>query len=54
MKFRILDYLGKYKPQVGISNWKGYTWETQWTNIGLPEGYESVEEAKSVCEAFKI
>ena len=46
MKFRIVDYYGRYKPQVSIE-------EDKYTDIGSPTGYYDIEAARQHCKFFK-
>jgi hypothetical protein len=53
VKFRIIEYLGMYKPQVGREVWNGKGWEERWNDIGEPLGYGDIITARNVCEVYK-
>lgn len=54
MKFRIIKYYDRFQPQI-LSNqwWDGWAWKGEWSNIGSPNGYSTVEDAKGFCQLYK-
>lgn len=46
MKFRIIRYYERYQPQVFEDG--------KYKDIGLPNGYSTVTEAKAQCKFYKI
>ena len=46
MKFRIIKYCGRYKAQA-INE------KDEYTDIGSPIGYYTIEDARNCCKAFK-
>ena len=54
MKFRIIRYYERYMAQVFKGEtYNGYSWEDEWMNIGSPNGYHSIEDAKNYCQEYK-
>lgn len=45
MKFRIIRYYERYQPQVFEDD--------KYRNIGLPNGYATVKDAKEQCSFYK-
>ena len=45
MKFRIIRYYERYQPQVFENN--------EYKNIGLPNGYATIVEARAQCASYK-
>ena len=54
MKFRIIKYYERYKPQVKAKDkFNGVYWEDSWVDIGMPTGYYDTSAAKEACRAYK-
>ena len=45
MKFRIVKYYERYKPQAFICE--------EYMDIGSPTGYHSIEDAENYCKQYK-
>lgn len=54
MKFRIITDNTKYYPQKCKEAWNGVQWFDSWMNVGLSEGYDTIEQAELVCQAYKL
>lgn len=53
MKFRIINYYDRYKPQVYKATFNGRWFQDDWVDIGSPTGYSSIDAAKNCCYVYK-
>ena len=51
MTFRIIRYYDRFRAQVRKS--QSVPTKDEWQNIGLPNGYATIDEARNCCKVYK-